>query len=371
MPNRKFILIFFISAFISLNVQAFSTQAKSAILFDIATDQILYEKNIYKKQAPSSMSKLMTLYVLFDKLRNGEVNLTTKIIVSEKAWRKKGSKMFLSLGSRVTIEDLIKGIIVLSGNDACIALAEGLMGSEEAYVQLMNEKASEIGLQNSHFKNTTGWPENGHEMTLYDIAILSKKIILEFPEFMHYFSQQEFEHGGIKQQNRNSLLGRDIGVDGLKTGHTEIAGYGISATAKQGDRRIIAVVNGLNSNAARTREAERLLQFGFLRFANFIIPETKKLAEININSGNQNKLGLKISEPVKLSLKKELINKTKVRITKKNNINAPIEKNSVLGKIEIIIPGKEPIVKELLAMNNIKKSNIIMDKLRQLKKRFF
>ncbi len=351
---------------------SFVTAAKSAVLVDFETGDVLFEKDAYQKMEPSSMSKLMTLYVLFEKLKNGDIALDSKFAVSENAWRKQGSRMFLELNSRVAVEDLIRGIVIHSGNDACITVAEGLMGSEAVFADYMNEKAKELGMNSSSFKNSTGWPDEGHLMSPYDLAILSMRIVKDFPEYLPYFSEKEFTYSGIKQPNRNSLLGLNIGVDGLKTGHTEIAGYGVAATAIQQGRRLIVVVNGLNSNSARTIEAEKLLQFGFLRFANLVIPTGKIIEKVKIVNGLEDEIAVELQEAVKISLEKEMLKKAKVTVKVSSMNPAPIEKGQVLGQVTIEIPGSEKqVVKNLIATKSVEEVSFIVRKFRALKNMIF
>ena len=244
----------------------FDTVADYAALLDYETNTVLFSKKGEEAMIPSSMSKLMSIYIAFHQLKSGAIKLDDEFTVSEKAWRIGGSRMFLEIGSKVKIKDLLNGIIVQSGNDATITLAEGIAGNEEAFVNYMNEAAKELGLKNSHFTNSTGWPDPEHKMSAIDLTKLAARLIKDFPEYYHYFKEQSFTYNKITQSNRNTLLGIG-GVDGLKTGHTEHGGYGITVSAvKNNNRRLIAVVNGLKSNKERSTEAERLLIYGFNNF---------------------------------------------------------------------------------------------------------
>ncbi|HYN38839.1 MAG TPA: D-alanyl-D-alanine carboxypeptidase family protein, partial [Rhodospirillales bacterium] len=252
---------------------AIETLAREAILVDMNTGAVLFEKNADQPMPPASMSKIMTAYLLFTKLRDGKIKLDDTLPVSENAWRKggcvsDGSTMCLKLDERAKVEDLIRGIIVQSGNDACIVIAEGISGSEEAYVAEMNKLAKQIGLKGSVFRNTTGLPDPGHVMTARDLTVLSERLITDFPQYYDYYSEKSFTYNGIKQGNRNPLLYKNIGADGLKTGHTKEAGYGLTASAKQGDRRLVLVVTGLPSMSARAEESLRLMDYGFRAFEN-------------------------------------------------------------------------------------------------------
>ena len=236
-------------------VAALETPARAAIVMDLSSGATLMEKNADTPLPPASMSKLMTLNMVFEALAEGRLSLDDEFPVSERAWRKGGSKMFTEVGDRIRVEDLIMGVTVQSGNDACIVLAEGLAGTEAAFAERMNERAREIGLENSHFLNATGWPDPGHEMSVRDLARLAARIVTEFPDHHRFFSIMEFTWEGITQQNRNPLLYLDIGADGMKTGHTEASGYGLTATVERDGRRVVMVVNGLESARQRAVEA--------------------------------------------------------------------------------------------------------------------
>src|SRR5499433_1052705 len=212
-------------------------KAKNAFIIEVETGSVLLDKSADERMPPASMSKIMTAYVVFDMLKQGRAKLEDELPVSERAWRLQGSKMFVPIGGRIKIDDLLKGVIIQSGNDACLVLAEGLAGSEEAFVELMNQKAKEIGLQDSHFANVDGLPSPDHWMTARDLATLSIRTIKDFPEYYHYYSQMEYEFNNIKQGNRNPLLYKGGGTDGLKTGHTDEAGYSLTASVKRDDRR--------------------------------------------------------------------------------------------------------------------------------------
>src|SRR5215471_21489758 len=220
------------------------TQAKHAFIIEVETGTVLLDKSAGERMPPASMSKIMTAYIVFDMLKQGRAKLEDELPVSERAWRLQGSKMFVPIAGRITIDDLLKGVIIQSGNDACLVLAEGLAGSEEAFVELMNQKAKEIGLQDSHFANVSGLPDPDHYMTARDLATLSMRTMKDFPEYYHYYGQMDYEFNNIKQGNRNPLLYKGVGADGLKTGHTEEAGYSLTASVKREDRRIIVVLGG-------------------------------------------------------------------------------------------------------------------------------
>ena len=246
--------------------RAIEIAAREGIVVDFQTGATLLEKDADVSMPPASMSKVMTIYLVFQRLKDGRLNLDDELPVSEKAWRMGGSKMFVKVGNRVRIEDLIRGVIVASGNDACIVLAEGLAGTEAAFAEEMTRTAREIGLTNSTFANATGWPDPNQRMTARDLATLAHRIITDFPEYYHYFSETEFTWNGIRQSNRNPLLFKSIGADGLKTGHTKEAGFGLTASAVQGERRLILVLSGMSSQKERSEESARIMAWGFLEF---------------------------------------------------------------------------------------------------------
>ncbi|MBT3628537.1 MAG: D-alanyl-D-alanine carboxypeptidase, partial [Rhodospirillaceae bacterium] len=261
------------------NAAAFETSAKEVILVDDTTGAVLLAKNSDRRMFPASMSKLMTLYVVFSKLTEGSLSLDDQLRVSEKAWRMGGSKMFVELNSRVSVNELLRGIIVQSGNDACIVLAEGIAGTEAQFVELMNAAAKKLGLRNSHFMNVTGWPHPEHVTTARDLVILAHSIIREFPLLYPIFQEKSYTYNGIKQGNRNPLLYTYAGADGLKTGHTEASGYGLLASAVRGNRRLILLANGMADVNDRARETERMLDYGFNEYSNYTLFKAGEIVE--------------------------------------------------------------------------------------------
>tara|TARA_B100000686_G_scaffold54889_1_gene59144 strand:+ start:643 stop:1833 length:1191 start_codon:yes stop_codon:yes gene_type:complete len=292
-----------------------NTSAKYVFLMDYDTGRVLLEKSSSIPNAPASMSKLMTIYLAFEALKQERISLETKLVVSENAWRKKdekgitlpasGSSMFLEPLTKVTFEDLLRGIIVQSGNDACIVIAESLSGSEEAFAEDMNEKARILNLKNTKFENSTGWPHKNHLMSSKDLGLLAKKLYEDFPEYMHYFSETKFTYNGITQSNRNPVLYQDIGGDGLKTGYTEASGHGVVASAIQNNRRLILVLNGIDGSKKRAVEAEKVLNWGFREFENKVIFEENEIVDsANIWLGNRPNVPLIVKEKVYLSIAK-------------------------------------------------------------------
>ena len=309
------ILIIILNYKLSKAETTITTSAKYAILIDHDTGRVLLSKNSNIAMSPASMSKLMTIYLTFEAIKQERISLDTELVVSEKAWRKKdengkelspsGSSMFLEPLTKVTVEELIRGIIVQSGNDACIVIAEALNGSEQTFANKMNDKSIELGLTNSFFTNATGWPDKKHIMSSLDLAIISSKLYQDFPEYMHYFSEKKFSYNGIAQSNRNPVLYQNIGADGLKTGYTISSGHGVVASAIQDGRRLILVLNGIEGSKLRAIEAERVLSWGFREFENIVLYEKNEIVDsANIWLGNRPTVPLIVKDKVIMTLSK-------------------------------------------------------------------
>ena len=327
----------------SLPTSAFDTIARSALVLDQTSGTVLLAKNENKPVPPASMSKLMTLNMLFEALQDGRIDLDTKFTVSKKAAEKGGSKMFVKQGERISVENLIRGIIVHSGNDACIVVAENLAGSEADFARIMTARARKLGMNESTFANATGWPNPDHRMSARDLVALANRLITQFPEFYSFFKEQTFTWAGITQNNRNPLLGLDIGADGLKTGHTSEAGYGLAGTAHQGNRRVILVVNGLKSSAERLAEAERLMNWAFRQFAQkTLIKAGKNVAQAEVWLGETNFVGLEIADDISALIPYSARDDIKVFVTYEGPIQAPIKKGEELGALSVDIPGIPP-----------------------------
>lgn len=345
----------------SLSAQAIETKARNVILMDYDTGQYLYTKEIDKKIAPASMSKLMTIYLIFEKLKDGTLSLDDTFTVSENAWRKGGaasggSTMFLAIGDKVRVEDLIKGIIIQSGNDACIVAAENLAGSEEDFAVEMNKKARDLGLNNSTFANATGLPHPDHRMSVEDLAKLARLIIKEFPQYYHLFSQKEFVYHNIRQGNRNPLLYSMPYADGMKTGHTEEAGYCLTASAKKDNRRLIGVMTGLNSNKERSEEADKIMSWGFREFDNYtIVKKGTKVAEMPVWFGTEDKVDMLVDQDVVRTLKKNKSDKIKLTAIYDKPVKAPVVKGQQLGVIKAEIPESGMVEIPLVAANDVNK----------------
>ncbi len=340
---------------------AIETIAREAILVDMTTGAVLFEKNADKPTSPASMSKLMTVYMVFERLRDGRLSLDDTFSVSERAWRKGGAKsgsstMFLEPGDRVRVEDLLRGIIVQSGNDACIVIAEGLASSEEAFAAEMTLRGRSLGLENSVFKNATGWPDPGHQTTVRDLALLVKRTIVDFPDYYHYYAEKNFTYNGIRQINRNPLLYKKMGVDGLKTGHTKDSGYGLSASAVRGDRRLILVVNGLPSKKTRAREPERLLEWGFREFDNYALFKSgETVFEAEVWLGKKPKVPLLIKQDLVVTLPRKARREMKVTVNFEAPIPAPIAEGATVARLVVTAPGEETLEVPLVAGEGVER----------------
>ena len=329
---------------------AIETQAKQALLVDFETGAVLLEKNADESMAPSSMSKLMTIYMVFERLRDGRLSLEDRLPVSTKAWRKGGSKMFVKEKDKVSVEDLIRGVVVQSGNDACIVIAENLSGDEDAFAREMTERGHELGLENSVFKNSTGWPDLGHTMTSKDLAILAQRTIRDFPEYFHYYAEKNFTYNGIRQSNRNPLLYKNLGADGLKTGHTKLGGFGLVASAERKGRRLILVLNGLPSVKIRSQESERLLEWGFREFNNYrLFSAGDTVAQAAVWLGDADQVPLVIENDLVITMPKKSRRKMKVGARFEGPVPAPIRAGHEVALLEVSAPGFETLEIPLVA----------------------
>ena len=335
--------------------EAFSTSAKQVLLVDYETGETLFEKNADELMSPASMSKIMTVYLAFEALKKGHLKLEDTIAVSEKAWRKGGSRMFLNLDSQVSVADIIRGIIVQSGNDAAIALAEHLEGSEEEFSEIMTLKAKELGLDNSTFKNATGWPDPDHRMTARDLSKLAMLTIRNFPDSYSIYSETDFVHNKIKQRNRNPLLYKGMGSDGLKTGHTKAAGYGLTASVERSGRRLILVINGLKSARKRTIESQRIIEWGFRTYTNYkLFSPSNPVVDIDVWLGESKTIPAYLNSELTLTLKRSNKRKMKLSVKYDEPITAPISKGQTLGILRVEIPGKNSLEYPLISSSSIK-----------------
>jgi D-alanyl-D-alanine carboxypeptidase (penicillin-binding protein 5/6) len=325
---------------------AYEAAAKQAILVDLTGRRVLYEKNADQHMPTSSMSKMMTIYMVFDALKAGKIHLDDEFTVSEHAWRQTykqdESSMFLPINGRVKVEDLIRGVIIQSGNDATVVLAEGIGGSEQQFVDAMNAKAKEIGLEDSHFMNPHGMPDPNHYSTARDLATLAERLITDFPEYYHFFGELEFTFNGIKQGNRNPLLyHQGSGADGLKTGHTDAGGYGLTGSAIRDGRRLIVVVNGLPSMQARADDPQALLDYGFSEFrALTLFKPGDTVGRAVTWQGVDPRVPLVIDQPVAVTVNSEERKGIKAVLKMPETVKAPIAAGQPVGKLVVSVPGQ-------------------------------
>ena len=345
--------------------QFIPTDAEHAVILDFESGDVLFSKGGDTPMIPASMTKIMTVQVVFDRLERGEIALTDRFTVSENAWRKGGwstggSTMGLAIGEQPTVEELLRGVIVLSGNDACIVLAEGLSGTEEAFAIEMTELAQRMGLSTASFKNASGLDADGHRISAEDLAKLAQVQIEQFPELYKFYTETEMTWGGIRQTNRNPLLGRMEGVDGLKTGHLSISGYGLVASAERGGERRVIVINGLPSVQARAQEAERLMRLAFTSFdTKSFEPNGSSLAELEVWMGEAREVGVALKDPIAVTAHKRAWDTMTTEIVYDGPLTAPIAADDVVAELVITIEGKEPIIAPLYATASVEKLGFI------------
>jgi D-alanyl-D-alanine carboxypeptidase (penicillin-binding protein 5/6) len=336
--------------------QAIETEAKQAILVEWETNAVLLERAADELMPPSSMSKMMTAYLVFEGLRDGRLSLDDTLPVSKAAWKMGGSKMFVEVDTEVGVEDLLRGIIVQSGNDACLVVAEGLAGSDEAFAQEMTRRGREMGLTDTVFTNSTGWPDPEHLTTARDLALLARRTIEDFPDYYHYYAETTFTFNGIRQGNRNPLLYKNMGADGLKTGHTKAAGYGLTASVERGGRRLILVLNGLPSARTRSVEARRLVEWGFREFDNYpLFKAGETVAEAEVWLGDKAEVPLVAESDVVVTVPRKSRRNMRVSVSYDGPIPTPIEKGAVIAKLVVSAEGIEPIEVPLAAGGDVKR----------------
>ncbi len=346
-------------AVLALPAHAFDTSARAAYVMDQTTGTVLLSKDADQPLPPASMSKLMTLYVAFEALRDGRLTLQETLPVSEHAMSYGGSTMFLNTQDRVTVEDLIRGIIVLSGNDACVVIAEALSpdGTEAGFARYMTQRAQQMGMNNSNFANSNGWPAAGHMMSVHDLAVLADRLITDFPEYYPLFAEEEFEFDGrapSNKRNRNPLLRLNIGADGLKTGHTQEAGYGLVGSAKQGDRRVIFVLTGLDSTAQRAEEAESVVNWSFRNFVErTVATEEAPIAEAKLWMGEKKTVGLVPDGDLNVLFPVLGTQNIEAEVVYDGPINAPVAKGQQLAELVIKPEGLPEIRRPLFAAEDV------------------
>ena len=362
---KNFIVIFCISIFYSTPSYSIKVKSDYAFLIDYSSGQVLFEKNPDKRIFPASMSKLMTLYVLFDYLETGVISMSDEFFISENAWRKGGamsdsSTMFAEVSSYISIENLIKGIVIHSGNDACIAIAEGISGSEELFATEMNFLSQKIGMKKSNFVNSTGLHNDEHYSTARDLVILAKSLIKNFPQYYYFFSEKDFTWNGIFQPNRNNLLTGGIGVDGLKTGRTNQSGYSMIVSSLSGGNRLVGVLGGLSSKKSRTSEMKKLISYGQKGFKRFTVFKAQdSIVEAKVWGGKYNKVNLTVAEDINLFLDirgRRLLN---AKYSFSEPIIAPVKKGQYIGKISILNDNIIVAESDLISKQGIKGKSII------------
>ncbi len=344
---------------------------KSYILMDYESGKVLAEKNADMRVEPASITKLMTAYLVDKALTDGDIRLDDQVTISEKAWKMKGSKMFVEVGDKVTVENLIKGMIIQSGNDATVALAEYVAGSEDAFVGYMNHQARQLGMSNTQFRNSTGWPDKEHYSTARDIATLARAVIRDYPMTYKYYKEKEFTWNNIRQFNRNRLLWKDPSVDGLKTGHTDAAGYCLVASAKRDGMRLISVVLGAKSDKARTINSQALLNYGFRFFeAPKLYEAGQALKTVRVWFGDKDRLALGVEEPVSVLIPKGRYKDLKAAIEINANIEAPIAKGKELGKLSVRLDDETVVTRPLVALQEVKDGGLVKKAMDSVKKLF-
>lgn len=333
--------------------------ATSYILEDFNSGKVIAEKNVNKKLAPASLTKIMTAYVVFKEINKGKLNLNDKVTITENAWQMPGSRMFIEVGTQVTIEELLKGLIIQSGNDASVALAEHIAVTEENFAMLMNEEAKTLGLNNTHFENSTGLPTDNHYTTAKDLATLTRALITNFPEYYVWEAQKEFTYNKITQRNRNRLLWKDSTVDGVKTGHTNEAGYCMVASAKRDNMRLIAVVMGTKSESARAAESQSLLNYGFRFYETHRLYQAQQsLKKIRIWKGEHEELKLGVEKDIYITIAKRYYEDLKIETKIDKRIIAPVTKGKHLGTVTISLKGEIIKIAPLVALKNIEVGSV-------------
>lgn len=333
--------------------------AKAYILIDVNSGKILAEKNSDERLPPASLTKMMTLHVISSAIRNEQIHLGDPVRVSQEAWKIGGSRMFVKEGQQVSVEDLLKGIIVDSGNDACVAMAEHLGGSEAGFTEIMNHQAKNLGMTNSHFTDSTGLPDKEHYTSAKDLALLGRALVLEFPDYYHWYKQKWFSYNGIRQPNRNRLLWRDTQVDGIKTGHTNEAGFCLVSSAKHDNMRLLAVVMGSPSETARADDSERLLNYGFRFFETHELYKSgATISELPIFKGQSNKMTVGLSDPLFVTIPSGQYQRLVVNSKVPKYVQAPLKKGDKVGEIIVRFENNIIATQPLYALQNVDKGGM-------------
>ncbi len=369
-PFKNFLVFLFFSLLIATTANAEDAElatpaaptiaASGYILMNYDSGKVLAENNADVKLAPASLTKIMSVYVVFREISNGHLHLDDLVTISQKAWETPGSRMFVEVGNQVKVEDLLKGVIIQSGNDASVALAEHIAGDESTFADMMNQHAARLGMKNSHFEDSNGLPIENHYTTARDLAILTQALIKEFPDYYRWFSQKEFTFNNIVQHNRNQLLSRDETVDGVKTGFTDAAGYCLVASALRNDMRLISVVMGASSPNARANENQNLLNYGFRFFeAHKLYQGKTALTEARIWKGDTKNIQLGLAEDFYVSIPRRHYNDLKAVLTIDKKITAPIKEGTKLGTVNVTLKDELVGSKDLIALKSVEQGNII------------
>ncbi|KTC75232.1 D-alanyl-D-alanine carboxypeptidase (penicillin-binding protein 5) [Legionella birminghamensis] len=349
--------------------------AKAYILIDVNSGKIIAEKNSEEKLPPASLTKMMTLFVISNALHNGQIHLTDNVRISRDAWKTGGSRMFVKEGQMVSIEDLLKGIIVDSGNDACVAMAEHLGGSEPGFAEIMNQQAQQLGMVNSHFTDSTGLPDPNLYTTAKDLAILGRALVNSFPQYYHWYSQKWFTYNGIRQPNRNRLLWRDSQVDGVKTGHTNDAGFCLVSSAKRDNMRLLSVVLGSPSDAVRADDSERLLNYGFRFFETHPLYKAgQSITKVPVYKGAASELNVGLLQDQYITIPNGQYQRLNITTTVAENLQAPIEKGDKIGELVVQFDEKTIDTHPVYALEPVEKGGIftrMKDSVRLMFKRWF
>ncbi|MBB3061230.1 D-alanyl-D-alanine carboxypeptidase family protein [Microbulbifer rhizosphaerae] len=349
--------------------------ASAYILVDAHTGQVLVEHDADKQIPPASLTKMMTAYIVSEEIEKGSIKETDQVRISEKAWRKGGSKMFVKVGNKVPVIDLLRGVIVQSGNDASIALAEHVSGSEEVFAEVMNQQAELLGMRDTHFVNSTGWPAEGHLTTARDLATLARAVIADHPQHYDIYSEKYFSYAGINQPNRNRLLWRDPAVDGLKTGHTEEAGYCLVASAVKRGMRLIAVVVGTDSDEKRASETQKLLAYGFRYFQTHkVYSKDDTLQTERVWGGKSGQVGISVQEDVFVTIPRGGEENIKADLIIDGELEAPLEKGQPVGKVVVTLDGETVADVPAVAAEEVEKAGFfkrIWDSIKRFVMGFF
>jgi D-alanyl-D-alanine carboxypeptidase (penicillin-binding protein 5/6) len=342
--------------------------AESYILMDFDSGKILAEKNPDQHVEPASITKLMTAYLVDKALAAGDISLSDEVTISEKAWRMKGSKMFIEVGKQVPVEELIKGMIIQSGNDATVALAEHVAGTEKAFAEYMNHQAAQLGMNNTQFRNSTGWPDPDHYSSARDIAILSRAIIRDYPESYKFYKVKEYTYNDIRQFNRNRLLWRDDSVDGLKTGHTESAGFCLVSSAKKDNMRLVAVVLGTKSDKERTQQSQTLLNYGFRFYeTQKLYPAHSTLKQARVWYGDREQVALGVDKDIFVTIARGRYKDLDASIEIDNQIEAPVAVGQELGRLNVKLDDETIVSEPLVAMQGVQDGGLIQKAIDSIK----